>query len=178
MVPNELLEADIEHEVSQTDMSQLTKAILMTVLYVAKEILPQNAVLLPEASDMFIEAFLLPGASSSDLLLDQQMLDAYVHKHSLFPLTECIRSILLKIDISSTKILEQVDSLLLISEDNQNFQSFITECCKGDDTWKFWAQFVFKDCLAYIGLYLAVRNHNWKLRVAYLKEMTPFFCSI
>ena len=83
MVPNELLEADIEHEVSQTDMSQLTKAILMTVLYVAKEILPQNAVLLPEASDVFIEAFLLPGASSSDLLLDQQMLDAYVHKHSL-----------------------------------------------------------------------------------------------
>ena len=74
MVPNELLEGDIakwEHQLSQTGISQLTKAILTTVLYVAKEILPQNAVLLPEASDVFIEAFLLPGASSSaDLHLD------------------------------------------------------------------------------------------------------------
>jgi hypothetical protein len=43
----------------------------MTVLYVAKEIWPQKAVLLPEASDVFIEAFLFPGAlSSSDLHLN------------------------------------------------------------------------------------------------------------
>ena len=71
MIPNELLEADIakwEHELTQVGMSQLTKAILMTALYVAKVILPQNTVLLPEASDMFIEAFLQPGASSSSAL--------------------------------------------------------------------------------------------------------------
>lgn len=79
MVPNEQLESDIakwEQELSQT-ADRLTKGILTTVVYVAKEILPQHAVLLPEASDVFIEAFRassspdLPGVSSSpDLHLD------------------------------------------------------------------------------------------------------------
>ena len=46
---------------------------------------------------------------------------------------------------------------------------------KKDHTWKFWAQFVFEDCLAYIRLYLAVRNRNWRLRVACLKQMAPLF---
>lgn len=35
-----------------------------------------------------------------------------------------------------------------------------------DTNWKFWIQFVFKDALAYIGLYLAIRSGNWLLRLA------------
>ena len=105
--------------------------------------------------------------------LYQQMLNAYINKNALFSLTDSISRILTKKELSSTEILKQVDSLL--SDDHQNFQSFIKEYCKKDDTWKFWAQFVFEDCLAYIGLYLAVRNHNWKLRVTCLKQMAPLF---
>ena len=74
MVPNELLEKDIagwEHQLSQISISQLTKATLMTVLYVAKEILPQKAVLLPEASDVFIEAFGAPLLSDLHLNVEE-----------------------------------------------------------------------------------------------------------
>ena len=98
------------------------------------------------------------------------MLNAYINKNALFSLTESISGILMKKELSSTEILKQVDSLL--SDDHQNFQSFIKDCCKKDDTWKFWAQFVFEDCLAYIGLYLAVQNHNWKPRVTNLQLQT------
>lgn len=105
--------------------------------------------------------------------LYQQMLNAYVNKKSLFSLTDCIGKLVLKNNISSTEILSQVDSIL--SDEHVNFQSFITERCQEDDTWKFWAHFVFEDCLAYIGLYLAVRNHKWRLRVACLKQMAPLF---
>jgi hypothetical protein len=46
MTPNELLEYDIagwEHQISQTGMPQLTRAVFMTVLYVAKAIWPQKS---------------------------------------------------------------------------------------------------------------------------------------
>jgi len=38
-----------------------------------------------------------------------------------------------------------------------NFLTFIHQMSQIDDTWKFWAQFVFSDCYCYVGLYLAIR---------------------
>ena len=38
-----------------------------------------------------------------------------------------------------------------------NFLTFIHQMSKIDDTWKFWAQFVFSDCYCYVVLYLAIR---------------------
>lgn len=35
-----------------------------------------------------------------------------------------------------------------------------------DETWKFWAQFVFVDAMVYIGLFLAICSGNWHLRKA------------
>lgn len=42
-------------------------------------------------------------------------------------------------------------------------------------TWKFWNQFVFKDCFAYISMYIAFRSGNWNLRMAAYKLMVPLF---
>ena len=42
-------------------------------------------------------------------------------------------------------------------------------------TWKFWNQFVFKDCFAYISMYIAIRSGNWDLRMAAYKLMAPLF---
>ena len=70
MTPNELLESEIttwEHQLSHTtNMTQLTKATLTTVVHVAKVILSQHALLLPQASDVFLETYQGSGASVSD----------------------------------------------------------------------------------------------------------------
>ena len=44
-----------------------------------------------------------------------------------------------------------------------------------DDTWKFWARFVFEDCKPYIALFIAIRSENWHLRMAALKMMAANF---
>ena len=75
LTPNELLEKDIstwEHELIQASkMSLLTRAILSTVVYVAKELLPQHALLLPHVSAVFREVYQLSETSpSEDILLE------------------------------------------------------------------------------------------------------------
>ena len=44
-----------------------------------------------------------------------------------------------------------------------------------DDIWKLWIDFVFVNCYSYVGLYLALRGSDWKLRLGSLKQMAPLF---
>lgn len=46
---------------------------------------------------------------------------------------------------------------------------------ENDETFKFWGEFVFEDCYAYVSLYLAIRSGNWKLRIAEIKSMSALF---
>lgn len=55
------------------------------------------------------------------------------------------------------------------------FVSFVEDLASRDDTWRFWHDFLFHDCLAYVGLYLATRGGMWNLRMTSLKEMCPLF---
>ena len=55
------------------------------------------------------------------------------------------------------------------------FSSFIAKLAATDCTWKFWVQFVFKDALAYIGLYIAIRSGDWDLQMVSIKMMAPIF---
>ena len=65
----------------------------------------------------------------------------------------------------------------MLSNAANTFHSFTEKVSRLDDIWKFWCQFVFKDCLCYIALYMAIRCKNWKLRVSALKAMAPLFAA-
>ena len=66
-----------------------------------------------------------------------------------------------------------------VSEKCQDFQKqftkFLDKETERNQTFQFWCQFVFKDCFAYIALYLAMRSGNWYLRVAALKQMAALY---
>lgn len=58
---------------------------------------------------------------------------------------------------------------------DQLSKGFIDKKASKDENWKFWTQFVMKDFMAFIGLYLAIRSDNWNLRMAALKDMALLF---
>ena len=69
--------------------------------------------------------------------------------------------------------MQQIKGLLDVSSIQKSFEEFVMK--KEDQTWKLWAQFLFRDCFSYIGLYLAIRGSNWKLHISCLKLMSPLF---
>lgn len=46
-----------------------------------------------------------------------------------------------------------------------------------EDSIRFWGEFIFRNCAAYIALYLAIRRGQWSLRVAAIKEMAALFAA-
>ena len=48
---------------------------------------------------------------------------------------------------------------------SNRFKAFVQQMAQKDNTWKFWAQYVFQDGMAYVSLFLAIRSGNWGLRV-------------
>ena len=42
--------------------------------------------------------------------------------------------------------------------------AFVDNLASKDDTWKFWYDIVFHDCLAYT-VYLAIRDGSWSLHI-------------
>ena len=57
----------------------------------------------------------------------------------------------------------------------EHFEKYIKELSNENETLGFWFEFVFKNCFAYIALYFAVRNGQWNLRMAAIKEMAALF---
>lgn len=78
---------------------------------------------------------------------------------------------------TSDTVLKVIENSLTTSKQLEKFNLFLEHQSAKDNTWKFWAQFVFEDCLAYVGLFLSVRCTNWDLRVSCLKLMAPLFCA-
>ena len=88
-------------------------------------------------------------------------------------LTEAVRNITDKNDgIASTA---SINDSLIKNQVLPAFTQFIDKCSETNATWRFWSQFVFKDGLAYITLFAAMRSGNWDLRVASLKMIAPIF---
>lgn len=59
--------------------------------------------------------------------------------------------------------------------DFAGFTSFMDDLSRKQSTIQFWYQFLMKDFLAYIGLYIAIWYRMWNLRVGSLKLMAPIF---
>ncbi len=57
----------------------------------------------------------------------------------------------------------------------KSFHIFNDIMCQLDDKYKFWHNFVHRDCLANVDLYLAIQSDNWTLRVASIKMLAPLF---
>ena len=95
------------------------------------------------------------------------------HPESLHHLIEGLSSTTL----TPENMLKIVENILATSKQCDEFHSFVNKQSDNDSTWKFWAQFVFEDCMAYIGLFLSIRCRNWNLRVSSLKLMAPLFCA-
>ena len=64
---------------------------------------------------------------------------------------------------------------LVTRNEVKEFHKFLKMMAEQDDTWRFWVQFVLEDGMAYVGLFLALRSGDWKLRMACLKLMAPLF---
>ena len=58
---------------------------------------------------------------------------------------------------SLNTVLQELDS----KEPNlyNKFHKYVTDIGQCDEVWKFWAQFVFVDTLAYVGLFVGVHTH-------------------
>ena len=57
----------------------------------------------------------------------------------------------------------------------EDFMKFVDDQSEKNETKKFWSQFVFQDCFAYVSLYLAIRSGRWDLRMAAIKSMAALF---
>ena len=105
----------------------------------------------------------------------RSMVIAFMNNHpeSLHPLAETLSNSTL----TPENMLKIADNIMTTSKQCDEFHSFVKQQADTDSTWKFWAQFVFEDCMAYIGLFLSIRCRNWNLRVSSLKLMAPLFCA-
>ena len=108
--------------------------------------------------------------------LYRELMRAFFVRHQNQNLiVQCILSAAVAENKPSNEVLQRTLALLEDTESFSEFHQFITQQSDIDDTWKFWTQFVFLDCFAYIALYLAIRGSNWQLRIASLKLMAPLF---
>ena len=57
----------------------------------------------------------------------------------------------------------------------EEFRNFIDDLASQQDMIKFWHQFVFVDCFAYIALFTGIRYRNWELRVGSIKQLAAVF---
>ena len=112
--------------------------------------------------------------------LYREMLHAYfMHKdqHNILEAAKCILSAAVQQSRSPEEVMKRIGELIDDTEMHGKVVDFVEQRAQSDDTWKFWKQFVFVDCYAYIGLYLSIRGSNWDLRVSSLKKMAPIFAA-
>ncbi len=64
---------------------------------------------------------------------------------------------------------------ILVKENYDDFHSFLCKVSEENVDFKFWHNFVHRDCILYVSLYLAIRSGNWSLRNSALYKIAHFF---
>lgn len=95
---------------------------------------------------------------------------------------QLIKEALTDIDLDGlqpSELLLKVENVTKSSDELKHLREYVQEKSNNDDTWKFWDQFIFQDCLANLCLllYLSIRCNNWQLRQYSLKLMAPLFAA-
>ena len=62
-----------------------------------------------------------------------------------------------------------------LHEFTTGFSSFLDRSCKDQKTCKFWHEYITLTSLIYMSLFIAIRNGDWKLRMASIKYMAAVF---
>ena len=78
----------------------------------------------------------------------------------------------------TSKLTNNIASFKALFSESKFFdklKNFVDDLSLKDPTWKLWSQFVFKDALAYIALFLAIQSGDWDLKMASVKLMAPIF---
>ena len=106
------------------------------------------------------------------------MLNSYLDGNTSDPIAATVKQQLLHEDNTAHSLKTLIDTLQMSQiSDIPKFQKYLDEKSKESENWRFWTQFVLRDGLAYVGMYLAIRSGNWNLRVGCMKMMAPIFCA-
>ena len=57
----------------------------------------------------------------------------------------------------------------------ESFKQHIQEQREVDATWHLWSNYVLNDCFGYVGLFLSIRNSDWDLQIASIKNIAALF---
>ena len=101
----------------------------------------------------------------------------HTDQHSILEAVKCILSSATEQSHSPDHVMKIIGQIMDDAKLHGKFMEFIDERALCDNTWRLCKQFVLVDCYSYIGLYLAIRGSNWKLRVSSLKQMAPLFAA-
>ncbi len=110
------------------------------------------------------------GSSSSEQAFDQQVqliLKDLVQEFSCIGTDDKLDSFRARV---SNKLTEEVCSF-------SEFTAYMEALAKTQDTIQFWYQFISEDCLAYVGLFTAIRYRNWDLRTGSIKALAAIFAA-
>jgi hypothetical protein len=89
------------------------------------------------------------------------MIKAFINTHDKQALLEHISQVILinlENNLSPIELINKVHEIVIETNVNNQFVDFIKLQGGTDKTWKFWTDFVFKHCYAYITLFLSIRG--------------------
>ena len=106
------------------------------------------------------------------------MINVFIESHDkqslIFDVSEMIKSSVDK-DETPLDLMEKVNDKVIELEIEKDFNTFVELQGERDKTWKFWNDFIFTNCFAYVTLYLSMSGSNWNLRNASLHSMGAVF---